>query len=41
MFRLVDEMTQKTIDQKKRAVVTRPFGREATIVTAKSLIFKD
>jgi hypothetical protein len=23
---------QKTIDQKKRAVITRPFGREASIV---------
>jgi hypothetical protein len=25
----------KTIDQKKRAVITRPFGREAGIVTEK------
>jgi hypothetical protein len=32
---------QKTIDQKKRAVITRPFGREATIVASKCLIFKD
>jgi hypothetical protein len=32
---------QKTIDQKKRAVITRPFGREAAIVACKCLIFKD
>jgi hypothetical protein len=31
---------QKTIDQKKRAVITRPFGREAAIVASKSLICK-
>jgi hypothetical protein len=29
---------RKTIDQKKRAVITRPFGREALIVTPKCLI---
>jgi hypothetical protein len=27
---------QKTIDQKKRAVITRPFGREARIVMEKA-----
>ena len=26
----------KTIDQKKRAVITRPFGREASIVMEKT-----
>jgi hypothetical protein len=31
-------MDQKTIDQKKRAVITRPFGREALIVVPKCLI---
>ena len=28
------------MDQKKRAVITRPFGREADIVARKSLIRK-
>jgi hypothetical protein len=32
---------QKTIDQKKRAVITRPFGREARIVACKWLIFNN
>jgi hypothetical protein len=36
MFRLL----QKAIDQKKRAVITRPFGREARIVPRKALICK-
>jgi hypothetical protein len=27
-----EKLKQKTIDQKKRAVKTRPFGREADIV---------
>jgi hypothetical protein len=31
---------QKTNDQKKRAVITRPFGREALIVAPKCLIIK-
>jgi hypothetical protein len=38
MPRKYKPQTQKAIDQKKRAVGIRPFGRQAKIITAKYLI---
>jgi hypothetical protein len=40
----VSGTSSKTIDQKKRAVITRPFGREPELylkITANALIFID